>query len=192
MSWPYSNAAKHFRMAKERGIGWKRTICGTMVKTKFTYELREGQVVDCPACMLVKDAWLETTKRKPLTVLRCRQLWRDRFGYGSESDLSPLEQYNAKPKPPPTTEQLQQQMADSLARQLRRAAAVVKEQEDARLAKLKTSTDRVLRRRASVFRLQTKLKLTESFLKRAERRLKQAERADEKLRTQDQTHHTQH
>ena len=78
---------RHFRIAKEsRGYYWPRTLCGARGwrqvvgkgsrledAWKATLELRAGAVVTCPVCMVIKDAWLDLPKRKPLTLRRARE-----------------------------------------------------------------------------------------------------------------------
>ncbi len=69
----------HFRVADEKKTyPWPRGVCGARGKRQIRWttslELRESAVVDCPKCMVIKDAWLSLPKRKPLTVRRWRAL----------------------------------------------------------------------------------------------------------------------
>ncbi len=54
----------------------KRTLCEFFVPLARGRHLREATVVTCERCMVVKDAWLEQPRRKPLTVRRLRILMR--------------------------------------------------------------------------------------------------------------------
>lgn len=53
-----------------------RAICGRVVGNVDTVALRESNTVACEMCMVMKDAWLQLPKRKPLTVRRAAQLIR--------------------------------------------------------------------------------------------------------------------
>lgn len=77
----------HFRIHDERR--WKRkheggvrkvwtrwALCEKGVPDEDTYVLRADVNVECGACMVVKDAWLEQPRRKPLTLRRLRALVR--------------------------------------------------------------------------------------------------------------------
>ena len=186
MSWPNPGlASKHFRFAKEPKWrdGNMRTICGGSVRSEKTYELREGTNVDCVHCMLVKDAWLETVPRKPLTVRRCRELWRVRFG--GKSPLKALEDIDAsKPMKVWTQEEIDEANQRARAQREERAKKdaeerVKKEEERAVQGHIEALTDArgsVNRRTANLKRLQTKQKLMATLVKRAERRLRVAQR----------------
>lgn len=73
---------QHFRVHGDADAGFGsvvRVICrnypgGITGRSLFlqrnTLELRADAVVSCPACMVLKDCWLEQPKRKPITIRR--------------------------------------------------------------------------------------------------------------------------
>lgn len=71
---------RHFQKQKRghaRRVFVVRAICGRVVGNVDTVALRESNVVACEMCMVMKDAWLQLPKRKPLTVRRAAQLIRN-------------------------------------------------------------------------------------------------------------------